>query len=451
MLKMDNIGLEVYTDSYLAAEVFAGNISYETIALDTKLGFDYDIENMENIFDSDGMEDIRQKVKDMASKAKANIIPWSKKLFNMVTTWFMNLIGKTRDLKSKLAKHFKNAETYRLSLNELKEKAKSSKETITIKDWGNTVLYSLSLALTVSASFKYMGNDAEIFNNKLDSSITSTKHSEDTQSKYLPKVVASTLIFNSEIILMCASILCMNVFDPEFKQSLKSISWDIEKWYSTLLNGGKALSQVEITNEYDIKQFFNTSVYSHLHKNDRDYVNNLLNQYLMARAVGYSVSVKNEKEINIKEMLDTFDKKVNDVAWSYADMKSAVTRMLTIDDDRLTKPREATVELGVAYDVLANALSDFILISSRNRNLWDFAKYVKPIETTRRKLDKQADIFNMLDDKESKTLLKFIMDTGSFFSTTIKFVDQSIGIIDNAINSLHKDVVALGKTLNKIK
>lgn len=448
MLKMDQFGLETYSDSYIAAGVFAGNISYESIGIDTKLSIDYDIENIENIFTSEGMEDIKQKIKDMTSKAKANIGPWAKKLVNMVISWFMNIIGKSKDLKSKLGKHYKNAQTYISSLDELKDKAVASDETIAIKNWGKSVLQVLSLILVISASMKHMNSDMVEFTNNVKSLISN--NSNDNEKSKIDKLKGAsslTLMFNSEILLMCATVLSMDMFDTNFSNAISMIQYDIEKWYNTIIGASNndKFKNGNATN-IDVKQYFNTKAYDGVLDGFRKrLVNLLLKSTAMSKVIGYKIHTSDSATNSVMDMLAEFNSK------ELTEVREKAKNILSDDMKKIKEPKEANVTYDIAFNVIHSALEDFMRISDKNRNLWDFSKYVKPIETTRRTLESVVKSLEDLSDNDSVALLKVIMDTGSFFGMLIKTVDNAVTISDSIIENLHKDVINLGRTLKKIK
>ena len=96
---MDDYGLETYASSLDALDAFAANIRESDVKNSAILGWEYTSEDLDidDVWSFEpSMEGIKDRVKEMASKAKSNIVAWAQKLIDLIFGTFNRLIRRQK-------------------------------------------------------------------------------------------------------------------------------------------------------------------------------------------------------------------------------------------------------------------------------------------------------------------------------------------------------------------
>lgn len=423
---MDDYGLETYACSLDALDAFAANIHESEIRNNTILGWEYSSEdidiNMENIWLYDeSMEGIKERVKDMASKAKSNIITWARKLMDLIFGAFIRIIRGRKTTSVTLKKTYNDAITYIKSLKELESVASKSSGTIEISDWGRANLQVMVLILAISYSLSHTVNEMNAFVSKIYSkSVDQTNPNAKAITFSLNLQVVLELI--RKIVIMCGLIMSADVFEGSFYEDFKKMGYD----YNKLISEASSLKYVNINKDMsDIVNSIKAAIDDLNNNQPGDKNDSVFNDFARIKTLYQDANVKRVKASALKYMGQNLEK--------------------------ISNPTKSKLEYKVAYDYILENLELFVSVSNNNADLWKFDKYIKDTENLRRKMNQIVELIR--DDKEEymQFLLSIILETGGLFTAIVSNVEKAASLHNKITHNFMDDSVKLGRMLKKIE
>lgn len=413
---MDDYGLETYATGLDALNTFAANIHKNDIENTALLAWEYADEdiNIDNIWSLDpSMEGIKERVAEMASKAKSNIVKWAQKLIDLIFSTFNKLIKGQKANSEVLKKNYKNAKTYIKSLKELKDVANVHSGTIKISDWGRSNLQIMVLILSISYSLTHTLKEMKDFIG--DIYAKSTDESNKLLLFSLNLQVVLGLI--KKIVIMCGLIMSVNVFEGSFYEEFKNVNYN----YTELIKNASGLK----------------------------YVNENID---MSKVINAIKTVMDDIKVSDNDVFTDF-KRIKNI-YTDADVKhvrEAALKYMTQDIEQIRNPKSSELEYKVAYDYILENLELFVAVSENNKDLWNFDKYIKDTEVLRRKMN---DVVKLIrDDKEDymKFILNVILETGGLFTAIVSNVEKAASLHDDIIHNFMDDSTRLGRILTKLE
>ena len=418
---MDDYGLETYANGLDALEAFAANIRANEIKNDAILEWEYADEDLkiDNIWSCEpSMEGIKERVKEMASKAKSNIVKWAQKLIDLIFSTFNRIIRGQKTNSKVLKKNYDDAKTYIKSLKELKNVANSSSGTIKISDWGRSNLQIMVLILAISYSLTHTLNEMKEF---IGGIYTKSVDQDDPKKMIVFSLNLKVILgLVRKVVLMCGLVMSVDVFQGSFYEDFKNMGYD----YNEVIKNATGLKYVN--SNLDMSKVINAI------KTIMDDMNN--------------VNPANDDVFNdfkrIKDLYEDADiKKV----------RAAALKYMTQNIEKIKNPKTSELEYKVAYDYILENLELFVTVSEKNAELWKFDKYIKDTENLRRKMNEVIKFIR--DDREDymKFILNVILETGGLFTAIVNNVEKAASLHDTIIHNFMDDSVKLGRALNKME
>ena len=226
---MDDYGLETYASSLDALDAFAANIRESDVKNSAILGWEYTSEDLDidDVWSFEpSMEGIKDRVKEMASKAKSNIVAWAQKLIDLIFGTFNRLIRRQKANSTVLKKTYKDAITYIKSLKELESVAKNSTGTIKISDWGRANLQVMVLMLSISYSLTHTVKEMNEFVGNIFTKSTNQTDNKTLMFSLNLKVILELI---RKVVLMCGLVMSVDVFKGSFYDDFKNMGYDFNK------------------------------------------------------------------------------------------------------------------------------------------------------------------------------------------------------------------------------
>lgn len=408
---VDDDMLESYPSYNAAADAFLEHIAFENITLDTDIQVNLNI-GSDDVFSTCAMEAIGETVKNMASKAKSNIVTYSKKLINFLFGWLIEFFKGSINIKKAMAKSYEKARTYLKKLNELERAARSAdKESeIEITDFGNCVVVGLVMTQGIMWSIRAMSESLK--------SISATEGNDTAKSKTNTRAFEMLSALTQSCAELYALIGSINISNTkEIISSLKSHQYDVGKM---LVNSGAFEEAEKKYNKVRSEQV--TKVAESRVENNK----------------GIS-SDEDKKEMEGDVKLKT----ANSLQAKYKGKMEETVKYMS-------DPDKATMSYSAAYDELRIKLDLFINISKANK--WDMEKYISGVEKVRRGLMKEVNNMNVdeVNEKTVSTLLQKVIDIGNSFGQVKKSAGEVVKRVVSAIDGMTTDVAKLGSKLVKI-
>lgn len=418
---MDDYGLETYNSGLDALNAFAANIQASETKVNAILEWEYADEdlNISKIWSCEpSMEGIKERVKEMASKAKSNIVTWAQKLIDLIFDSFNRIIRRQKTNSKVLKRNYDSAITYIKSLKELESVAKNNSGTIKISDWGRSNLQVMVLILAISYSLTHTLKEMHEF----IGGIYTKRVNQDDPNKMVVFSLNLQVILGliRKVVLMCGLVMATDVFQGSFYEDFKSMNFN----YNEVIKNASGLKYTN-TN-IDMSKVMNAT------KAVLDDIKN--------------VDPKNDNVFNdfkrIKDIYEDADiKKVRAEALKYMGQNL----------DNINNPKTSELEYKTAYDYILENLEMFVSVSENNKELWKFDRYIKDTETLRRKMNDVVKLIRDDNEEYMKFILNVILETGGLFSTIVSNVEKAAKLHDTIIHNFMDDSVRLGRTLKKIE
>lgn len=418
---MDDLGLETYASSLDALNAFAANIQKSETEVNAILEWEYADEdlNIDEIWSCEpSMEGIKERVKEMASKAKSNIVTWAQKLIDLIFNTFVRIIKGQKADSEVLKKNYDSAITYIKSLKELESVASKNSGTIKISDWGRSNLQVMVLILAISYSLTHTLKEMHEF----IGGIYTKRVNQDDPNKMVVFSLNLQVILGliRKVVLMCGLVMATDVFQGSFYEDFKNMNFN----YNEVIKNAAGL------------KYTNTNID-------------------MSKVINATKTIMDDithTDPNNDDVFTDF-KRIKDI-YEDADIKRVRAEALKYMNQNLEKinnPKTSELEYKVAYDYILENLEMFVSVSENNRELWKFDRYIKDTENLRRKMN---DVVKLIrDDNEDymKFILNVILETGGLFTAIVNNVEKAAKLHDNIIHNFMDDSVKLGRILKKIE
>lgn len=430
MIILDDYGHETYSSFTEFCEVCGNEAALEytraSAELDALIGLNgISTTIIEKLDDLSGMESIKDKVANMASKAKSNIVLWAKKFINFFFGWIINFFKGVVNIRKSLKSGFEKAKTYLKELEKLAPKmGKANSDTkIEITDAAPNVIRALSTVLLTSLIIKDMGEVFKIVSNKSKESNAGDVVYANSSLKLLTSVSV-------------ALGLTLTIIDPTDSNP--------ESFYNTLKQ-----------NSFDLTAWFDKSAES---------VEPLVTKFVDAESGKQAKNIWQKFKdllkggnINLNELTKEEDDYVKESAKKVdAVLKNSAEKMGNLE------PRE--FEINKAYFIIKEGLLAFLNISEKNKSLWNFEKNVQTMEKIRRSLlssldtaysdaattAKSENAEKANSEDAIKELMSKIIAAGSLFDAAAKNANKMMSHANKCIDTLITDTAKLGSAVIKI-
>lgn len=212
---------EMYESHNEAALAFSRNIALENAWIDTSLQLEFGIGD-NDVFSNYALENIANTVANMASKAKSNIILYTKKLVNMLFGWLVNFFKGGANLKEIMRNNYDKARKYLKKLNEFESKirAMDQEKEISIRDNGSCVIIGLTVLQVIKTTLDNVQDGIKkLVGNEADSTGT------DTDNSSVEIVFGKFLYLMISMYNQLSHINIGNV--KELKNSLRANKWNV--------------------------------------------------------------------------------------------------------------------------------------------------------------------------------------------------------------------------------
>lgn len=417
---MDDYGLETYASSLDALDAFAANIRESDVKNSAILGWEYTSEDLDidDVWSFEpSMEGIKDRVKEMASKAKSNIVAWAQKLIDLIFGTFNRLIRRQKANSTVLKKTYNDAITYIKSLKELESVAKNSTGTIKISDWGRANLQVMVLMLSISYSLTHTVKEMNEFVGNIFTKSTNQTDNKTLMFSLNLKVILELI---RKVVLMCGLVMSVDVFKGSFYDDFKNMGYDFNKVIANasglkFVNANVDMSKVVNAIKTVLEDITNPDP-----KND-----NVFNDFARIKGIYEDADIKN--------------------------VRAAALQYMTQNIEAISKPRTAELEYKTAYDYLLENLELFVSVSENNAELWKFDKHIKETENLRRKMNQVIQLIRDDHEEYMKFLLNVILETGGLFTAIVTNVEKAAKLHDDITHNFMDDAVKLGRDLKKIE
>lgn len=384
-----------------------------------------------------GNESIKDKVANMASKAKSNIVLWAKKFINFFFGWIINFFKGVVNIRKSLKAGYDKSNTYLKELDKLSGKLGSngsnkdgSAKTIQITDSAKFIITCLTTVLLTSHVMKSMEGAFSYV-------LSQTKNAGP---EMFIKIGIPTL--TSFLVLLSTAIATMDPQEGNFYSSLKARDYSIKNWFDEIF-----------TNEGQRSEIYKslTAV-----ANDEAIT-------VTAKFVGYLM-----RKMGFEDLLKQVDEKTNNpIAEAVKNAGPEIKKVLVERSKNMEALEPKEVELQKAYSIIKEGLLAFQQISSKNKELWNFEKNVASMEKIRRTLIQHVDKLvsdvktnkegnesdqteNAVNEKALESTMADIIAVGNLFSDASKSANKMMSLANKCIDTLMTDTKKLGSALISI-
>lgn len=160
---------ETYSSLDIACKSFNERIAMENIENDVRLEIATGL-TADKLFSDVALEGIGDSIANMASKAKSNIVAYSKKLVNMLFGWLINFFRGGSSMKEIMRNNYEKAKKYLKKLNEIESNVRglNQDETISIRDNGTCVIIGLTMLQSIKVVVENTKNSLSNVKNESD-------------------------------------------------------------------------------------------------------------------------------------------------------------------------------------------------------------------------------------------------------------------------------------------
>lgn len=232
---------EGYSSYNEAALEFSRNIALESTYLDTAIQLEFGLTD-DDVFSDYALENIANTVANMASKAKSNIILYSKKLINMLFGWLVNFFKGGANLKEIMKNNYDKARKYLKKLNEFESKirAMDQEKEISIRDNGSCVIIGLTVIQVIKTALDNVQDGIKGLAGRFGNEADNGEAASDVETAFVTFLALMSVMYSA-----LGNINISNAKD--LKNTLRANKWSV----ANILNSAAADSSTKASGEFE--------------------------------------------------------------------------------------------------------------------------------------------------------------------------------------------------------
>lgn len=232
---------EGYSSYNEAALEFSRNIALESTYLDIAIQLEFGLTD-DDVFSDYALENIANTVANMASKAKSNIILYSKKLINMLFGWLVNFFKGGANLKQIMKNNYDKARKYLKKLNEFESKirAMDQEKEISIRDNGSCVIIGLTVIQVIKTALDNVQDGIKGLAGRFGNEADNGEAASDVETAFATFLALMSVMYST-----LGNINISNAKD--LKNTLRANKWNV----ANILNSAATDSSTKADGEFE--------------------------------------------------------------------------------------------------------------------------------------------------------------------------------------------------------
>lgn len=403
-------------------------VSYE---LDSQVDFDglssiimFDEERLQEII---GIEGLKDKVKNMASRVKSNLGLWIKKFINFFFGWIIRFFKGIVNIRKSLKSGFDKAKAYIKKMDEMSSKLgkefkdkEGENKVVKCTDAAAGLIQALGVVLVTTWSLDKL---TEMFKGLVESNevVKEEKNDANNQKEEETTIKSGAELLIKQLMVAVAAtgslIAMINPLNSEFYTKIQAKSYNIVEYLTEI----QANKELEKTVASTVKTEKGGSILARF-----------------IRALG-----KN----NSQEVLN---KTIDDVQ-EYKEAVSTLKKVLGDSAERVTVNEPEEKPYSKAFMQVKHALTAFVTLAQNNKKLWNFELVAQKLEKVKRKLiSKLSKDYTDYGNDEGEAMFNEVVATGQLMAAIANNTQKCMQSVNSLLDAVITDAARLGAGMTSV-
>lgn len=408
-------------------------VSYE---LDSQVDFDglssiimFDEERLQEII---GIEGLKDKVKNMASRVKSNLGLWIKKFINFFFGWIIRFFKGIVNIRKSLKSGFDKAKAYIKKMDQMSSKLgkefkdkEGENKVVKCTDAAAGLIQALGVVLVTTWSLDKL---TEMFKNLVETNEVVKEEKENAGNpKEEKKVVESgaELLIKQLMVGITATgslIAMINPLNNEFYTKIQKTNYNLIEY----LNGIN-------TSENELEKTVASVI-----KSTVGDVAKVIVKFIKAL-----FGEDSAKEEALKQA-------INDVQ-VYKEAVSTLKKVLGDSAERVTVNEPEEKPYNKAFMQVKHALTAFVTLAQNNKKLWNFELVAQKLEKVKRKLiAKLSKDYTDYGNDEGEAMFNEVVATGQLMAAIANNTQKCMQSVNSLLDAVITDAARLGAGMTSV-